>query len=230
MTNTSQTILITGGNRGIGLALTEQLSQRGAHVIVACRQASIELENLAKENHRQITILSGIDVCAPISLTQELRILGISQVDVLINNAGLLHRESFDSLNFEQIEKQFAVNTFGPLRIVQACMPFLKAGSKIANISSRMGSIADNTSGSMYGYRMSKAALNMASVSLAKDFKPKGIAVIILHPGYVRTGMTGHNGLINPDQSASGLIQRIDDLSLETSGTFWHTNGESLPW
>ena len=93
-----------------------------------------------------------------------------------------------------------------------------------------MGSIADNDSGGSYGYRMSKAALNSAGVSLAKDLHPHGIAVAILHPGYVRTEMTGNSGLIDVDESVTGLLKRIDELSLENSGTFWHTNGEVLPW
>jgi len=109
-------------------------------------------------------------------------------------------------------------------------MPLLGSGSKIAIITSRMGSVADNTSGSMYGYRMSKAAVNMAGVSLARDLKGRGIAVALLHPGYVRTDMTGGNGFIDAPEAASGLIARIDELSLETSGGFWHSNGDPLPW
>ena len=97
-------------------------------------------------------------------------------------------------------------------------------------ITSRMGSLSDNTSGGSYGYRMSKAALNAASVSLAQDLAPKQIAVAILHPGWVRTEMTGGNGLCEPSESARGLIARIDELTAETSGSFWHANGERLPW
>ena len=93
-----------------------------------------------------------------------------------------------------------------------------------------MGSIDDNDSGGSYAYRMSKSAVNAAGKSLSIDLKPKGIAVAILHPGWVRTDMTGHGGLIDPDESAAGLIQRMEELTLETSGTFWHTNGEKLPW
>jgi NAD(P)-dependent dehydrogenase (short-subunit alcohol dehydrogenase family) len=93
-----------------------------------------------------------------------------------------------------------------------------------------MGSIEDNTSGGRYGYRMSKAAVNMAGRSLANDLKNDGVAVAILHPGFVRTEMTGHQGLIDPPESAAGLIARIDEVTLETSGTFWHTKGEVIPW
>ena len=93
-----------------------------------------------------------------------------------------------------------------------------------------MGSVADNTSGGMYGYRMSKSAANMLGQSLSVDLKPMGVAVAILHPGYVRTGMTGGRGYIEPEESAEGLIARIQELTVETSGGFWHTNGEDLPW
>ena len=100
----------------------------------------------------------------------------------------------------------------------------------MAIITSRMGSIADNNSGGRYGYRMSKAAVNMAGRSLATDLAGNGVAVVVLHPGFVRTEMTGFQGLIDSSESAAGLIDRIDQLTLETSGSFWHANGESLPW
>ena len=123
-----------------------------------------------------------------------------------------------------------AVNALGPLRMTYAMLPFLNDGAKIAMMTSRMGSIGDNTSGSRYGYRMSKAALNIASVSLAYDLKPRGIAVGILHPGFVRTKMTGNNGFIDPDEAVTALLTRIDELTLDNSGTFWHSNGNVLPW
>lgn len=226
----ANTVLITGGNRGIGLALTEQLSARGDRIIVACRQSSPELDALVADPNRQVSVISEVDVRAPDQLLNQLRELGIDSLHVLINNAGLLRRDRLGTIDYEQMIEQFMVNTLGPLKVIEACLPLLKVGSKIANVTSRMGSIEDNTSGGMYGYRMSKAALNMASMSLARDLAAKKVAVTVLHPGYVRTGMTRYNGLIDTDESARGLIQRIDDLTLQTSGTFWHTNGEQLPW
>ena len=118
----------------------------------------------------------------------------------------------------------------GPLRLTHALLGNLESGSKIAVVTSRMGCISDNTSGSRYGYRMSKAAVNMAGVSLAVDLRHRGIAVIILHPGFVRTDMTGGDGLIDAPESASGLLERIDWLTLERTGELWHQNGERLPW
>ena len=105
-----------------------------------------------------------------------------------------------------------------------------RKGAKVALVTSRMGSIDDNSSGGAYGYRMSKAALNMAGKSLAVDLRARGVAVAILHPGMVKTDMIGGNGQVEPADAAKGLLARIDDLTLATSGAFWHMNGERLPW
>jgi NAD(P)-dependent dehydrogenase (short-subunit alcohol dehydrogenase family) len=113
---------------------------------------------------------------------------------------------------------------------VHALLPCLERGAKVALITSRMGSIADNGSGGAYGYRMSKAALNAAGMSLARDLASRGIAVVLLHPGYVKTEMTGGSGNVSAEKSASQLIGRIEALDLAHSGSFWHANGETLPW
>lgn len=154
---------------------------------------------------------------------------------MLINNAGIIQRVMLENLDFDSIREQFEINALGALRMTHALLPNLKSGSKIVLMTSRMGSIADNTSGSSYGYRMSKVALSMAlsmaGKSLAHDLKPRGIAVAILHPGLVQTCMTNFiaNG-ITPEESVKGLLARIDQLTLENTGTFWHANGEVLPW
>jgi NAD(P)-dependent dehydrogenase (short-subunit alcohol dehydrogenase family) len=149
----------------------------------------------------------------------------------LINNAGILvWGDKLGALNVPGIRKQFEVNALGPLLVTDALRGNLKAGAKVAFITSRMGSIDDNTSGGAYGYRMSKAALNMAAKSLAVDLREQGVCVAILHPGMVKTDMVGSHGQVEPDDAARGLLQRIDALSLETSGGFWHANGERLPW
>jgi len=218
-------ILITGANRGVGLAMAKQFSERGEKVFGVCRQSSPELADLP-----DVTVIDGIDVTNAADVQKLAATLQGIQIDILINNAGILTDEILGEINYQSIEQQYAVNTMGPLRVTEALLGNLTEGSKIALITSRMGSIADNTSGGRYGYRMSKAALNAAGMSLTHDLKPKGIAVAILHPGYVKTDMTGHTGLIAADESASGLIQLIDDLTIENSGSFWHTNGELLPW
>jgi NAD(P)-dependent dehydrogenase (short-subunit alcohol dehydrogenase family) len=218
------TVVITGANRGIGLELARQYIQRGDDVVGLCRSASRELNALGAE------VVEGVEV-ADDDVVEELAAkLQGRPIDVLVNCAGVLSDESLSDLDFDRIRKQFEVNTLGPLRVTAALRENLGEGSKVAIITSRMGSIEDNTSGGRYGYRMSKAAVNMAGRSLANDLKEAGVAVAILHPGFVRTEMTGHQGLIDPPESAAGIIARIDELTLDTTGTFWHSNGEVIPW
>ncbi|WP_290523357.1 SDR family oxidoreductase [Alcanivorax sp.] len=220
----SQTIVITGANRGIGLAMAEIWKARGERVIATCREPSVALEKLGVE------ILHGIDVSREDGVINLQSGLGDTAVDVLFNNAGIMRNETVDHMNYDQIREQFEVNTLGPLRVTMGLLENLHAGSKVGLMTSRMGSIADNTSGGRYGYRMSKAALNAAGKSLAHDLKPRGIAVAILHPGWVQTDMTGHSGNLTVAQAATALIARMDGLSLQSSGTFWHSDGTELPW
>ena len=216
-------VLVTGANRGIGLELCRQLSARGDEPIAVCRQSSAALEAL------NIRVIEGIDVAVAEGASALSSRLENLPLDWLINNAGILAVDSLDNLDFEGMERQFRVNTLGPLRITSALLPNLPAGSKVGIVTSRMGSIEDNTSGGYYGYRMSKAAVNIAGVSLSRDLKDRGIAVALLHPGMVATDMTGGQG-VSPEHSASGLIARMDELELGSTGTFWHAEGQRLPW
>jgi len=218
------TVVITGANRGIGLELTRQYLERGDTVVAACREPSHELEAVGAR------VVGDVDVTSDDGVRGLAAAVEGTPVDVLVNNAGLLSDESLDDLDMDRIRKQFEVNSLGPLRVTSALLGSLREGSKVAIVTSRMGSIEDNTSGGRYGYRMSKAAVNMAGRSLAHDLRARGVAVAILHPGFVRTDMTGHQGLVDPPESASGLIERIDELTLDASGGFWHANGERLPW
>ncbi len=218
------TVVITGANRGIGLELTRQYLERGDSVVAACREPSHELEASGAR------VVGGVDVTSDDGVRGLAEAVADTPVDVLVNNAGLLSDESLDDLDMDSIRTQFEVNSLGPLRVTAALLGSLREGSKVAIVTSRMGSIEDNTSGGRYGYRMSKAAVNMAGRSLAHDLRDRGVAVAILHPGFVRTDMTGQQGLVDPPESASGLIERIDELTLDTSGGFWHANGERLPW
>jgi NAD(P)-dependent dehydrogenase (short-subunit alcohol dehydrogenase family) len=217
------TFLITGASGGIGYELCRQIQAAGENAIAVCRSASEELKKLG------IRVESGIDITSDES-TADLasRLQGVA-IDVLINNAGIMERNTLDNLNFDSIRHQFEVNALGALRVTQALLPNLQAGSKIAMITSRMGSIDDNTSGGAYGYRMSKVALSMAGKSLSIDLQPRQIAVAIIHPGLVSTAMTGNNG-IPAAESVRGILAQIDRLNLQNSGTFWHANGEELPW
>lgn len=217
-------ILITGAGRGIGLALTRQLAARGDRVIALCRTPSPELEQI-----EGIRIIGDIEVTDHAAIGRLATQLDKQPLDIVIHNAGILSDESLTDLDIARIEHQFAVNSIAPLHITQALLPNLRNGSKVVLISSLMGSIADNGSGGMYGYRMSKAALNMAGKTLAIDLKPAGIAVGLFHPGLVATAMTQGQG-ISPEEAAGHLLDRIDQLSLATSGQFWHANGEPLPW
>lgn len=217
------TVLVTGANRGIGLEYCRQLRSRGDEVIAVCRSPSDELQQL------DVRIESGIDITSDASVADLAKRLEGVALDVLINNAGILKRVTLDALDFDSIQQQFEVNALGALRVTWGLLSHLHDGSKVVFMTSRMGSIGDNTSGSSYGYRMSKAAMSMAGKSLSHDLKPKGIAVAILHPGMVSTRMTGFSG-ISTEDSVKNLLQRIDELNLENSGTFWHAKGEVLPW
>jgi NAD(P)-dependent dehydrogenase (short-subunit alcohol dehydrogenase family) len=217
--------IVTGGNRGIGLALVELLRKRGDTVIATCRKSSPALDALGAE------VLADIDVARPDDAKRIVEHVGSHKVDLLINNAGILvWGDTLSELNFEGLQKQWEVNALAPLRITAALRDRFARGAKVAMITSRMGSIDDNGSGGHYGYRMSKAALNMAGKSLSVDLKPAGVAVTVLHPGMVKTDMVGSHGQVEPLDAARGLLARIDELTLENTGSFWHANGERLPW
>ena len=219
------TYLITGANRGIGLELVRQLKDRGEDVIATCRATSSELNSLS------VRVETGIDITSGDSVMKLRENLNDTKVDILIQNAGIAEFNALSNLDPQSILHQFEVNALSSLCFVQAMLSHLSKPAKIALISSRMGSIEDNSSGGSYGYRMSKVALCMAAKSLSVDLKSQDISVSILHPGLVSTRMTGFtsNG-IQPKESVKGLIQRIDELTLDNTGTFWHSNGDILPW
>ncbi|ALU43473.1 SDR family oxidoreductase [Pseudoalteromonas rubra] len=220
----SKHVVITGASRGIGLELCRHYVAAGDRVTAVVRRTSDELQSLG------VTILDGIDV----SITEDVHTLssalGDQVIDILINNAGIFHNETLQQMDFTTLEQQLMVNAVAPVRVTHALQRNLVAGSKVAMITSRMGSIEDNGSGAYIGYRMSKAALNAAGVSLAHELKPQGVAVALLHPGFVQTQMVNFAGDISATDAAQHLIQRIAELTLETSGGFWHANGDRLPW
>ncbi len=225
-------VVITGANRGIGLELAKQYRGLDYTVIGICRESSEELDDIAD------MVISDIDVRSQESVEMVAEVLAQTlissdsgqKIDILINNAGVFTSETLDEMDFDNIQTQLEINAIAPLRVTHAFQSMLWEGSKVAMITSRMGSVADNGSGAYYGYRASKAALNAIGKSLAIDLKPKGIAVALLHPGYVQTRMVGFNGDITPEHAAQGLVQRIEELDLGNTGGFWHSNGEALPW
>ena len=219
------TYLITGSNRGIGLELCNQIHNRGDEVIATCRRASPELINLG------VRIEENIDISSEEAITNLAKKLSGVNLDCIIHNAGIYEFNSLEDFQKKSILRQFEVNALSPIIMTQSLRHLLKRSSKVAFITSRMGSIGDNSSGSSYGYRMSKVALSMGAKSLSIDLLKEEIYVAILHPGLVSTRMTGftRNG-INTEESANGILKRIDSLNKNNSGTFWHANGQVLPW
>lgn len=225
----SKNVVITGSNRGIGLAMAKICQQRGDTVYALCRQSSPQLNDL------DVNVVDGIDITTDTGISKAKEKLSTVKIDLLINNAGILRDESLSNFNKDTITEQFNINALAPLALTQKLLSNLSNGSKIAFITSRMGSITDNTSGGRYGYRMSKAALNIGAMSIAKDLSNDNIAVGIYHPGYVKTDMVNTpgsttNGDISAEGSAQRLITLMDNLTIQESGVFKHSNGEELPW
>ena len=236
------TWLVTGGNRGIGLELCRQLEARGDTVVATCRATSLELAAVG------CRVIEDIDVAEDDVGVRLVEALGDTTLDVVVNNAGILLRDGFDPPDLEAMRAQYEVNTLGALRVTSALLPRLGPGAKLAFVSSKAGSIGDRPSGGTYGYRMSKAALNMAAANLARELTPRGIAVVVLHPGRVSTDMTGGSAVVflpggratpawrggrgtgHPAPAAAGLIERIDELDGSTSGRFVHADGSEVPW
>ena len=217
-------VVISGANRGIGLALAEAYAKRGDTVIAVVRKSSAKLEATGAEVH------AGVELTDDAGVAKFAKAIAGRAVDVVISNAGIHRNDSLDRLDWKGIRDQFEVNALAPIRLTHALLQNLKPGGKVVIVTSRSGSIGDNGSGGNYGYRMSKAAVNMAGVNLALDLKPKGIAVAILHPGMVNTDMGTSPQAISPALSAERLIARIDQLGAGSSGKFLHAEGHELPW
>ncbi len=222
------TVLVTGADRGIGAALVAHYRRRGERAIAAC------LENGRDLKAAGIEVEAGVDVTDLDSLMSLRKRLGTTYIDVLVNNAGAFHADTFDDLDFTAMLRLYDINALGPLRVAYALAPLMGTGSKIGIITSRVGSIADNASGGMYGYRMSKCAANQLGINLYHELKPRGIAVMLLHPGQVSTTMTkdlrAAGDFISPAESATGLIRQLDALTIATAPEFRHADGTLLPW
>jgi NAD(P)-dependent dehydrogenase (short-subunit alcohol dehydrogenase family) len=234
--------LVTGSNRGLGLAFARQLLEHGEHVIASCRQPgkATALNTLAGEFPGRLHVLP-LDVANEKSRMEFVRELplvlgeptdaGPGRIDLLINNAGVLHSgERFGHINAGMLEDSFRINAIGPFMLGQALAPLLADGARIANLSSVMGSLARCTEFRSPSYCSSKAAQNMLTVELAHALRARGILVLALHPGWVQTEMGGASATVEADDSARGLLQVIDAATLEDSGRFLDWRGKPLPW
>lgn len=222
-----QTIFVTGANRGIGLALVQRFRERGDRVIAACRSSSPALEQTGAQ------VEAGVDVGDDAAVAALAGRLEGERLDVVVLNAGVLSPQAYgeiDAAGFQSMRDQFEINALGPLRVLQALDGCLGKGTKVGIITSRMGSMGDNDSGGHYGYRASKAAVNAIGRSLAVDLKERGIAVQLLHPGFVATDMVGGRGDVQPEEAAAQLVERLDEMDLASTGSFRHANGTALPW
>lgn len=223
-------VLITGSNRGLGLEFARQYAADGWRVYACCRspEAATELNALASDS-LSVHALDVSDFGAIAALAEE---LGDVAIDVLLNNAGVFgDGASFGALNYETWRRTLEINTLAPLRMAECFVEHVSRSEarKIVNVTSKMGSITDNTSGGRYAYRSSKAALNMATHSLALDLGSRAIAVV-LHPGWVATDMGGPGAPLQPPEAVRSMREVIEGLSDENSGEFFNYDGETLPW
>lgn len=226
--------LITGANRGIGLELTRAYASRGVHVFATCRHpaSAADLQDIAHHEDGMVSVVE-LDVTEPASIVTAAVEVDHEPLDVLINNAGVNspdHQSPFD-MDFDGWAHAFAVNTMGPLRVIQEFRPNLKAGRhpKVAIISSRMGSFSGGSSGYL-AYCSTKTAVNRVAQLISGDLVRQGIALTVLHPGWVRTAMGGRGAPLSTRDSAAGIVKIIDRLSLETSGQFLEVDGRPIPW
>lgn len=224
----ARSVLLTGSNRGIGLEFARQLAARGDRVVATCRdpESAHELVELDVEVER-------LDVSDADDVARIADLFSDRPLDLLLNNAGIgVRHRGLGELDYEQIETFFRVNAMAPLRLAEALLPALRRGDErlIVSLTSRMGSIADNSSGGSYAYRASKAALNMITRSLAIDLRDEGFRCVVLHPGWVQTAMGGGSAPVTTEESVRGMLKVIDGLDDEETGSFFDFTGETLPW
>ena len=228
----SHLVLITGANRGIGLEFTKQYAADGWKVLACCRepQSAVALQALASA-HGNVEILA-LDVADFKQIDALALQLKDTAIDVLINNAGVYPSSSFGDVDYDDWAEGFKINSMAPLKMAEAFVQQVTRSQlkKIATLSSKMGSLDDNTSGDSYSYRSSKCAVNMVMKSLSIDLKPYGISVVTLHPGWVQTDMGGSNAMISAATSVAGLRRVIDQLSIANTGKFIAYDGKEIAW
>lgn len=228
------TVLVTGASRGIGLGFVVHLARRGATVLATARDPKTpKLADALRDAPEGRITTFALEVTNDTSVAELARALAGRPIDAVIQNAGVASGfRGLENLDAASCIATFDVNAVGPLRVTQALLPNLRAGKgkTLMHITSQMGSIDDNTSGGSYAYRMSKAALNMASRSLSVDLRGDRIASFVVHPGWVQTEMGGSGASITVDQSVEGMLRLLDGDTLARSGRFFTFRGEELPW
>ncbi len=227
-------VVITGANRGIGLELVRQVAAKGHAVTAACRRPDAAEHLLALQESQPEVDVVPLELNDAHSIDRFVHELDGRGIDVLLNNAGIYGQRdaTLGKVDAEAWHEAFHVNTIAPLMLTQKLLPHLRKGAdrRLAYLSSKMGSIADNTSGGSYVYRSTKAALNQVVRSLSEDLRADGFIALALHPGWVRTDMGGPNGLIDTETSASGLWSVIENATTEQSGHFLNYDGSTIEW
>jgi len=226
------TVFITGAKRGIGFEFTKQYAEDGWKVLACCRDPANAPELLALAQKNSNIQVVTLDVMNFKQIEQVADTLQHTPIDVLINNAGIYPESRFGDVDMEEWSTAFKINSMAPLKLAEAFQANLAKSElkKLATLSSKMGSIEDNTSGGSYIYRSTKTAVNMVMKSLSIDLATTGISVVTLHPGWVLTDMGGPNALINVKTSVSGLRNVIDKLSLVNTGKFIAYDGKEIAW
>ena len=231
-----KTALITGANRGIGLEFCRQYAADGWRVLACSRypEKSVELNKLAAANPELIKV-HALDVTDHVEIDRLAQVLADESIDLLINNAGIYpdcDKNGFGHTDYAEWIQAFRINTMAPLKMAETFAAQIARSEQktIVTITSKMGSITDNSGGGSYLYRSSKAAVNMVVKTMAVDLKPLGITAVVFHPGWVKTDMGGPNAMISAGQSVSGIRQVISGLAPADSGKFFGYDGQVIPW
>lgn len=229
-------ILVTGSNRGLGLEWCRQYAAAGWEVNATCRDPDRAEALLALAARYDNVSVKKLDITEAGQIERVCAALDGRPLDLLVNNAGVYFerwgRDPLGAIDYGDWEQTFRVNTLGPMRVSEALADNLAASGHglVATITSHMGSIADITAPSDYAYRSSKAALNAAMKGLTEALRPRGVGVLLLHPGWVRTRMGGDSAPYSPEESVAGMRRLVEGFALSQSGRFLKFDGSAMPW
>jgi NAD(P)-dependent dehydrogenase (short-subunit alcohol dehydrogenase family) len=230
------TVLITGSSRGLGLEWVRLCAARGWRVIATCHHPDSAADLRQLSSQKPDVRVHRLDVTVPDQIAELAETLRDESLDLVVNNASVYFehwgKDPVGCIDYDDWEETFRVNTLGPMRVTEAFLPHLSNGSRplVVAISSNMGSIAGIDAPRDYAYRSSKAALNAAMRGLARELEPRGIGLLIVHPGWVRTRMGGSSAPINPEESVRGMVSLVDRFEPSMSGEFYRYDGTRLPW